>query len=1338
MAAASPQPVAKGLEVESQPDSTRTADRIRASLASFRRSGDQEHLRLARQAARTLVTPIAAGGQLFEQEGDLWFEDAGSPTDNPPHGLLAHLRALVALRELSLQPGGEDVRKWFRQGVQTLERWLPRFDTGYWLRGELEPRETPLLLRIANPYGFRNHPLAVDRISLRDPETDTRITIDVGDASDTRGQDRIAGRDWGPPDRLGGRTVRRIRSVRPEGSPDPGSRERPPPHTYFYLTLPGDRGDNLRRTWLELEIEYFDERLANLSLQTRSIAPGSRFRNLRDGDLLLTGGRQWRRWIVPIRATDLGTWVNFSHQSQIAGHLRKLAATEPGLAPWAKLAAGYLRLAQRGSAPPRFVQPQQQELPRQTPLLPIYALDANGVVMQARATDRSRFLADGLFDPSSDRGTPVYSPFVTATQLLLGPDMSGGALSQADFDMRSVRRQPALDWFLDPKNMQGNENQVAYEFLFDNTYNDVVTPAPWGSAFSQAYVLKALDFARDHLDRKGEVGALIPRVVRAFGNPVEEGGLSTRDRAGRTFFEEVPNGTHVLNAHLISVPELWLAGRKYGDQHAINYGEAGIESLRELLWRFDTGYWLKYDQNPKKSLLFQIDWLAGFESPLIDEIYLENPQTGTATRVDVGAQDDAVGPTRISGLQWLSPARVDGRSVRSFGNGYAEQEEGTEGATRHNVYFTAALPEPVSGDYFDLPPHRLVIRYKDETPGRFAVRIRSINEGSRLTLVPLRDGVLATRGDGRWKEAVIQVHPRDMGWFKGADYQVFELEQLQRIGHLTKDRHFYQYLERHRFFLALQRLGLSAVAPTEPSGFVSMAAIDPETIGVSDASAVYPGHGFDNALDGDAFDDYVAGSEGVEQPFVVLDLGREAEIAGIRIRWFDDDNFARSVRISETGKWLRAGSEIMRVSPATGARTDVWFPRPRRLRALRLDFTDFSGQQRVLLRRLSVLAAREEPGIGDQEYGALPRDEVLPNERRTRKALEAALFSWGREGDLLSDADEQNPLRINRRPITNDVAALSDLLTRGAKSDHEMVVDLMSHLAQFRIGVASDTGPDVTLQERVGACGSLSGALLAMARAQGLAGRFVNLYNYPKQNGHTVVEIFADGKWRLYDPTYAAYYILNDGRSEEALSFHELVQSYEAGSPVEPVVGAYRRLISQFVGPEIYLNASPAGVIGPDRPMEFPLSLVYGEKDSLSQEEFGPENQGAEYIGAGQQNRMQRWTLGGLTPGKDYVFSLSPEWIGGKLESTGLASLLPGRIRNLFFAHEFDLTAELAGGVAAGSLEHRMLFYRGRAEPWDIRFRARTGEVTLRIGHPSRGPDFRYIHVARYELRRLQ
>ncbi len=175
-----------------------------------------------------------------------------------------------------------------------------------------------------------------------------------------------------------------------------------------------------------------------------------------------------------------------------------------------------------------------------------------------------------------------------------------------------------------------------------------------------------------------------------------------------------------------------------------------MNSLEKYIGDFDTEYWSKYDQNPKKELLFQFDWISGDKSPLIDEVCLVSSVNHTKTCLDVGSAKDYESSDRITGLDWLSSFKEDGKTVRNFRNGYKERTKVVSGGTHHNAFVSMSLPDRKFADQWDITPYYLTIKYKDIAKGQFIIKTQSMREGNFLEFMPLFSSNLITSGDGKW------------------------------------------------------------------------------------------------------------------------------------------------------------------------------------------------------------------------------------------------------------------------------------------------------------------------------------------------------------------------------------------------------------------------------------------------------------------------------------------------------------------------------------------------------------------------------------------------------------
>ncbi|WP_085715351.1 D-glucuronyl C5-epimerase family protein [Pseudomonas sp. B28(2017)] len=1258
---------------------------IQALLADWKKTGDEKSLAAARKAAESLFVPLKSGGFLFTSGDDIWFEEIPSSINNPSHILNGHMRVLLALRELAEVTGDSVYTKWFDKGANTLERWLPLYDASYWLRYDLNAKKDEQLFRLANPYGFANPELAIDKITLSDPETGKNAVLDVGGAGDGEGSLRIAGNDWGQIETVDGRSVRKLKSVMGEKEPADSDGKMVAPYSYFYMALPAKWTNNLRTRRLELSVEYLDASPGNIAVQMRSIAPGSdTFKNLPDSDLLLSGSGQWRQWKVAVKPENLGYWVGDTYAKKHAEYLQKLALIRPSLQKWSDVATGYLNVRKKDSEY-KVVEQTAHKVPSQSPMLPIFSLDKDGVVMQWRASEKTKYLKDGSYDPASDPGEPVYSPFIVARQYLQPEAVGQGGYRGVDKNL--VKSKSALDWFLSPHHqVKLPSSAVTYLFNFENTYNDVTTKANWPSAFSQAYVLEALSTAHSKPDSSSKIPALIEKVANAYTVSVKDGGVSSVNRAGQPYFEEVPNATHVLNAHLISIPGLKNAAKLLNSARINAIADSGIDTLRTELNQFDTGYWMRYDLNPKKELLFQLDWIDGESSPLIEEIQLLAPQFQKSVKLELGKDSAFEGGTRISGSEWLPSTVVDQRSVRGFVDGYKNNSTAVSGGTRHNAYFFAELPQREFTSYFDVQPHRLIVKYKDVAPGHFNIKLQALNEGNVLSFVPLRGGLLTMVGDQQWKEAVFEVRPQDMGWYKGADYQVFEVEQLKRIADISNDWFFQQYAERQKYFLDAKAANKPVIIEPQEDDEAEVISASVEA-----ASDTYANFSFSNALDGNPSNDYVAGIEGEQSAFVNLKMSSPIKDGVLKLQWENKSNYPANVKIhllDEHGDTLEVFSNAVSSSDKPYS---FKFSGAQAFQHMKLEFSGFSGQPRLLLRLIEIKAT----------------PVVLP---------QAASADLNNSKFFLSAEDPANPLRIFHQSISLSMKKLSDKLSVGANTDHEKVMKFMEYISGFGVGVASENTPDATVSERIGACGSFTNTLLALAAAQGIEGRVISLLNYPKNDGHAVAELKFGDAWHLYDPTYNAYYTWQN--STVPLSFAEVQDAYKRFKFVRVRHKTTRLGLAAFTGKNIFTKANPSGVSGPDKPMTFPLKMAFGSHAEITEKGFGPAMQGANFIGAGSTNQNQEWTLNKLTPGKNYLFSVRPKDLFGNIDGA---------------APFFDVSIVIDGDVTS-KFSHRFDFSKKTTPPMEIKFTAKSTEAKISILHDYVDPKYMFMTVSGYSL----
>lgn len=325
------------------------------------------------------------------------------------------------------------------------------------------------------------------------------------------------------------------------------------------------------------------------------------------------------------------------------------------------------------------------------------------------------------------------------------------------------------------------------------------------------------------------------------------------------------------------------------------------------------------------------------------------------------------------------------------------------------------------------------------------------------------------------------------------------------------------------------------------------------------------------------------------------------------------------------------------------------------------------------------------------------------------------------DGDAIvfEGTDPTNPLSIFRVPITRRLQQLALDLSRNEQDPIRAVEKFMIYIDGFSVGFASEATPDATVLESIGACGTYTGVLLALARCLGIPGRYINLHNYPKGDGHTVAELYIYERWMLFDCTTHVYYTASPNPKDLPLSYTDILSYCRAGLPIYRVGGNKRVGRDSYTGAGIFLNASPQGVIGPANPMAFPLHLNAIDRLSLRSSEFGTDTQGAAYIGAAGENIEQVWTLSGLRDKELYRFVIVPASLGGDLSGNDSS---------------FTMMAEFVGGLSVSDVSLTRNLLVSQQVDFRFDFRACVTDVTLKITHPYRGPGFRYVSVKEYRL----
>ena len=282
---------------------------IEVFVTAYKKTKDKKYLELAKKVAKPLFTPLSGNGLLYQNGEDIWFEEIPLK-NNPTHILNAHLRSLIALDMLYKATNENMYKKHFDNGLATLKKWLPYYDTGSWLRYDRNPKYKQLF-RITNPYGFRTVPLAIDSISILDENQNVLMKEDIGDRDDFDSNKSIylSGIDWRSEYKENNTTLRTIKSVIPtDFKTEFENQKLVAPYTFLNIKFP-----NTKEKEYFLKIEYVDKIKGNLILQNRTIMPKIKFKDVKNGIFLLKDDDKRRSLIVKIDEKDLGYHTGLSY-----------------------------------------------------------------------------------------------------------------------------------------------------------------------------------------------------------------------------------------------------------------------------------------------------------------------------------------------------------------------------------------------------------------------------------------------------------------------------------------------------------------------------------------------------------------------------------------------------------------------------------------------------------------------------------------------------------------------------------------------------------------------------------------------------------------------------------------------------------------------------------------------------------------------------------------------------------------------------------------------------------------------------------------------------------------
>lgn len=741
---------------------------IEAFLAYYNISGDNQYLDWAYNAAQLLEKDIKDGGLQITNGNDIWFESDNCEKNN--YELIGHIRVLIALKKLYAEKKEDKWNKLYINAVTSLENKIEYYDTGYCYRDNLLIKQDDIKFRFHDNYGSNNPNKIIKEVRLYDPLSKELI-------------DKVSFTNK---------------------------------HTEeFKLCLSREVATDLfRKEWLELEVVYIDNVNGHLNLEKESLLNNNNYMPIKDGDLLLTNSGELKKWLIPLRINDCGYEVSKARMKEYKECFEYLANEDSKFLSERNRSAGYYNLTNEQESY-EYAQVIIDDTSLDTPPVPVFSIDDSGVIQQHISSPDTKFDPDGNWIEGSIVGEPVYLLQAIYQQAVNNTNWNDFTININNFSTKnnpfwtkynfltpdnvaSIKSEPAYEWI--ENNVCRHNGIATWSYNSRNSYNGLEQEAGWISAYGQSLMIEALIMKKEE-----SYNNLIKEGCVAYGRQIDEGGIADFQYTGDIWFEEVPNKSHILNAHILTLNTLIHANSILNDAEIEKLIEAGVESLKNNIWRYDTGYWSKYDMYPKKINLFQIDWISGDESLYIDEIILYDPISDLSTRIDVGSDNDFGNYPNLAGTEWSGPENMDHRTVRKIINGYLKNKDNKSSEKiMQNSYFYILIPDLEITDYFDICGYKLIIQYKDVAPGEFEIKRQSISEGNFLKFESIPNAIIECSGDGQWKEFEILLRPQDLGWFMGEVYQEYHSSQLAILAEYTNEWIFEQYAQKWSYYATRQ------------------------------------------------------------------------------------------------------------------------------------------------------------------------------------------------------------------------------------------------------------------------------------------------------------------------------------------------------------------------------------------------------------------------------------------------------------------------------------------------------------------------------------------------------
>jgi hypothetical protein len=215
---------------------------------------------------------------------------------------------------------------------------------------------------------------------------------------------------------------------------------------------------------------------------------------------------------------------------------------------------------------------------------------------------------------------------------------------------------------------------------------------------------------------------------------------------------------------------------------------------------------------------------------------------------------------------------------------------------------------------------------------------------------------------------------------------------------------------------------------------------------------------------------------------------------------------------------------------------------------------------------------------------------------------------------------DRNPIASETSlPGDEDASSLNNILKTifphgwASLSDEEKSIEILKYVSsslKLKGGAEGGTATKI-IKDGVALCVGMARVFNMLCRSIGMAARPCSAKYLPTLDSHVVAEVFYDGQWHLFDPTFGLFFYSNPDydRTGHIISFHEFLSRPQEGTAFKvvskPWKGEYDKEAKNFAvtrAEDDYLESKYGRPLIPvyRKEMSEAFPVAYGNNDLIS------------------------------------------------------------------------------------------------------------------------------------------